>query len=436
MLVIAHAALDAVSEAIVVVDTATWCIVQANAPATVIFDLDGGTIGATQFDHILLRLRGSDGEVPSPAFLMEPNLRASEYRFVRRHKDTLSFDLRVSKVGLGSGQLLVLVFRDLSERVHAASELRAASSRCGMTFSQAATGLAHVSLDCTWSKVNLRLLDITGYEEAELLSMSVSQVTHPDDLSNETIAYQQLLLGELPYYTREKRYVRKDGKPIWVSVTTSVARNSAGRPQYFIGMVEDISERKQTEERVQYMATHDGMTGLPNRHGLLMHLERILQDARRDRRQVGVVFVDMDKLKQINDTLGHEQGDRALKEFSHQLRAQMRSGDVVARIGGDEFLIVFDNVTACTDITVILERTLLSMAEASANAVHATAPSCSIGISVFPADGEDARTLMHNADQAMYRAKQDGGGKYAFFSESPMSSSAAQSPDHSIESRK
>ncbi|MDQ2819862.1 MAG: diguanylate cyclase [Pseudomonadota bacterium] len=432
---IAHAALDAVSEAVVVVDTATWCIAQANAPATVIFDLDVGNTGATRFEHIRLHLRGCDGEIPSAASLMQPNLQACEYRLVRHHKDTLSFDLRVSKVSVESGQLLVLVFRDLSERVHAASELRAASSRCGITFSQAATGLAHVSLDCTWSKVNLRLLDITGYEEAELLGMSVSEVTHPDDISNETLAYRQLLLGELPYYTREKRYVRKDGQSIWVSVTTSVARNSAGRPQYFIGMVEDISERKQIEERVQYMATHDGMTGLPNRHGLQIHLEKILQDARRNRRQVGVVFVDMDKLKRINDTLGHEQGDLALKEFSRQLRAQMRSGDMVARIGGDEFLIVFDNVTVRTDMTAILDRILLSMSEAGAKAGDATAPSCSIGISVFPTDGEDARTLMRNADQAMYRAKQDGGGRYAFFSESPMSTSSAQSPNHSFGSR-
>lgn len=418
-LVVAQAALDAVADAVVVVDTASWRITQANAQAQALFQLEGFCVMRMHFDLIRMRLRCADGNVPTPTALERITRHGSELRYTREHQDILPLELRTTTVRLADGEVLILVFRDLSERVQAASELRAASSRCGITFSQAATGLAHVTLDGNWSKVNHRLLAITGYDEVELLKMSVAEVTHPEDMPNETIAYQQLLLGELPYYTREKRYVRKNGMPIWVSVTTSLVRNGASRPLYFIGMVEDISKRKHAEERVYYLASHDVMTGLPNRHGLQVHLKKTLDAARASGHHVGVVFVDMDKLKQINDTLGHEQGDFALKQFARQLQQHLRGGDFVARIGGDEFVIVLANVTARSDISAILQRTLLSLAAAPAFEQQASAPSCSIGISVFPSDGGDARSLIRNADQAMYRAKQDGGARFTFFSDVP-----------------
>jgi diguanylate cyclase (GGDEF)-like protein len=158
------------------------------------------------------------------------------------------------------------------------------------------------------------------------------------------------------------------------------------------------------------------LTGLPNRAGLHEHLEQALDTARRGRRRLGVVFLDMDKLKTINDTLGHEEGDRALVRFARHLQQIVRSGDLVARLGGDEFVVVLGDVATRADIDATLQRTLLTLARPDAPPRAGMTASCSIGISVFPDDGQDARTLIRNADLAMYRAKQRGGGSHEFFS--------------------
>ena len=415
-LMAARAALDVTTDAIFLVDTLTWRVRHANAPALARLGLDYSELPDLCFQRFCRRMRTDDGSVPTPDSLSLPDFHSGEYTYVRHDGDTLPVEVHISSLRLVRHELLVVVLRDISERVNAASELRAASSRCGITFNQAATGLAHVTLDGRWSKVNPRLVAITGYPEAEMLAMTVSQLTHPADLESDALAHPRLLSGELPYCTREKRYIRKNGTQVWVSVTSSLARDAEGAPLHFIGMVEDISERKRAEERIRHLASHDVMTGLPNRLGLQDHLERTLEAARLGRRQVGVVFVDMDKLKEINDTHGHEEGDLALIGLARQLQQQVRSGDIVSRIGGDEFVIVLADVGSRADINAILDRTLSALAGPPGTTALAAATSCSIGISVFPEDGADGRTLIRNADLAMYRAKQRGGARYEYYS--------------------
>ncbi|MCS0630330.1 diguanylate cyclase [Telluria mixta] len=400
----ARAALDGIAEGVVVVDAKNWRVRQINAPALVMLDLDGALPGIG-FDAICRRLRTEDGSTPTPAALLLAPPEDGAYHYVRANGIEVPVALRATRARVAGRDLLVVALRDASARMRTASELGAASTRCGITFNQAAIGLAHVSLDGRWRRVNARLAAFVGYTEAELLAMTVQQTTHPDDSGNDAIAYRRLLDGEIPYTTREKRYVGKDGAPVWVSVNSSLARDADGTPQYFIAMVEDITERKRAERRIRYLATHDAMTGLPNRAGLQPHLDGALRAARASGLRVGVAFVDMDKLKQINDTGGHEAGDLALVDLARQLRAQVRGEDLVARIGGDEFVIVLSDVATRADIAAILDRVVRAPAAAA----------CSIGVSVFPDDGEDARTLIRHADTAMYRAKHAGGAGYAFF---------------------
>jgi diguanylate cyclase (GGDEF)-like protein/PAS domain S-box-containing protein len=407
--------LDSIAEGVLLVDTAGWRVRQANAPALVILGLDSADLPGLCFEHLQRRLRAENGAQPAAeelAALTEP----AEFRYQRPDGAVLAVEVRVERLRLARREVLALMFRDIGERIRAAAELRAASSRCGITFSQAATGLAHVTLDGRWARVNRKLSAILGYTEAELLEMPVDALTHPQDRDADAAARERMLDGELPYATREKRYLRKDGEPVWVSVTGSLARDEQGNPSHFVAMIEDIGERKRADERIRHLATHDVLTGLPNRAGLHEHLEQALDAASRNRRRLGVVFLDMDKLKTINDTLGHEEGDRALIRFARHLQQVVRSGDLVARLGGDEFVVVLGDIAARADINSTLQRTLFAPAQPDAPPGPGASASCSIGISIFPDDGQDARTLIRNADLAMYRAKQRGGGSYEFFS--------------------
>jgi diguanylate cyclase (GGDEF)-like protein/PAS domain S-box-containing protein len=414
-LMAATGVLDRIAEGVLLVDTADWRVRRANAPALVILGLDGADVPGMCFEHLYHRLRADNGAQPAAeelAALTEP----AEFRYRRPDGAVLAVELRVERLRLARREVLAVMFRDIGERIRAAAELRAASSRCGITFSQAATGLAHVTLDGRWARVNRKLSAILGYTEAELLTMSVDALTHPHDRDADAAARERMLDGELPYATREKRYLRKDGEPVWVSVTGSLARDEQGNPSHFVAMIEDIGERKRADERIRHLATHDVLTGLPNRAGLHEHLEQALDAARRNRRRLGLVFLDMDKLKTINDTLGHEEGDRALVRFARHLQQVVRSGDLVARLGGDEFVVVLGDIGARADINATLQRTLFTPAQPDAPPGAGASASCSIGISIFPDDGQDARTLIRNADLAMYRAKQRGGGSYEFFS--------------------
>jgi len=407
--------LDRIAEGVLLVDTADWRVRQANAPALVILGLDSADLPGLRFAHLHRRLRAENGSQPGAgelAALAEP----AEFRYQRPDGAWLAVEVRVEHLRLARREVLAVVFRDIGERIRAAAELRAASSRCGITFSQAATGLAHVTLDGRWAKANRKLGAILGYTEAELLTMSVDAVTHPQDRDADAAARERMLDGELPYSTREKRYLRKDGEPAWVSVTSSLARDEQGNPSHFIAMIEDIGERKRADERIRHLATHDVLTGLPNRAGLHEHLEQALDAARHGQRRLGVVFLDMDKLKTINDTFGHEEGDRALVRFARHLQRVVRSSDLVARLGGDEFVVVLGDVATRADIHATLQRTLLAAPQPEAGPGAGAPASCSIGISIFPDDGQDAPTLLRNADLAMYRAKHRGGGSHEFFS--------------------
>ncbi|NNG21638.1 diguanylate cyclase domain-containing protein [Telluria aromaticivorans] len=402
--------LDGISEAVLLVDMANFRVRQANAAALIMLGLDSGELPSLQFDQLCARLRAEDGSTPTLAQLAA-QINPSEYDCRRADGSALNVEVRVERMRLARRDLLSVVIRDVSQRVQALAQLRAASSRCAITFSQAATGLAHVSIDGRWIKVNHKLTSIVAYSEQELLSIPAREITHPQDRASDVMVYQRMLAGELMYSTREKRLRRKDGSHAWVSVTSSIAYDEQGAPSHYICMIEDIDERKRADERMRHLALHDVLTGLPNRAGLHGYLGQALEAAARAGGRLGIVFLDMDKLKSINDTHGHEEGDRALVGFAQHLQQVVRSGDLVARLGGDEFVIVLNDVSRRADIDATLQRTLLARPPAGA--------SCSIGVSIFPDDGRDAQTLIRHADLAMYRAKQRGGSAYAYYSAMP-----------------
>jgi len=217
--------------------------------------------------------------------------------------------------------------------------------------------------------------------------------------------------------TAEQWYKNLNGRDCFLLLNAAPIRNSKGELLAVIQTLQDITERKQYEEQLEYQVNHDQLTGLPNRNLLADRIRQTLLVAQRNHNQVAVIIIDMNQFKFINDNLGHDSGDEALKVIAERLTSCMRAGDTVARQGGDEFVIIISNPAAADSAALVAEKIQKSLALPFSINEHELIITCSMGISVFPKDGEDALTLMKNADVAMYRAKEIGRNNFQFFAE-------------------
>ncbi|HYC88437.1 MAG TPA: EAL domain-containing protein [Thermoanaerobaculia bacterium] len=198
----------------------------------------------------------------------------------------------------------------------------------------------------------------------------------------------------------------------WVSAIYRPYVDESGQPAGVIALARDITDRKAVEQQIEYQAYHDSLTGLANRRLFQEHLSLALALAQRREKQVAVLFLDLDHFKVINDSLGHTIGDALLQQVARRLRNAVRDGDTVARVGGDEFTIVLQELLHAQDAAVVAQKVLRTIAAPMEIAGHKLYVTASIGITLFPADGEDAETLLKNADAAMYRAKSEGRNTY------------------------
>jgi len=210
-------------------------------------------------------------------------------------------------------------------------------------------------------------------------------------------------------------YQNLNGKERYIMFNAAPIRNSKGKLLAAIETLEDISERKRYEEQLEYQANHDDLTSLPNRNLLTDRIQQALLMSRRNHNEVALFFVDLDNFKFINDSLGHDVGDKLLKIAAERLAGCVRSGDTVARQGGDEFVIVISDQSVSDHATMIAKKILKSIAQPFCIDEHELVITCSIGISVSPRDGEDVQTLVKNADMAMYRSKAQGRNTFQFF---------------------
>ena len=259
---------------------------------------------------------------------------------------------------------------------------------------------------------------IFGWNASEALGRSISGWRHvyEEDEPVATRVIQDLAQGHERHATLRHRNYRKDGSVIWVEWNYSALRDASGRVISILSLAQDVSSRIQAEERLQYMATHDGLTGLPN--SVLLHdrLEAALSRARRARRRVGVMFLDLDHFKDVNDTLGHRVGDALLKELARRIRASLRQSDVLARISGDEFVVVLEDLPdegSPERVARIILEEVRRPFHVEGNEIHVSG---SLGLAVHPEDGGDAETLLKNADAAMYHAKELGRNGFRLFS--------------------
>ena len=256
---------------------------------------------------------------------------------------------------------------------------------------------------------------ITGYTHAEWQAdpQLFAKIVHEDDRQRVLDGFEAARVDGVPFVS-EYRIVRPDGSMVWVHDECVIVRTAAGEPLYRQGYLLDITQRKEAEERLGHLAYHDSLTGLPNRDLFSEHLEVALARVAGHGQGVAVLYVDLDDFKLVNDSLGHGAGDELLIEVARRLRSAVRSGDIVARQGGDEFLILVADleVAAGTDVADIARAVAENLREALSAPfdLAGTEVYCSgsVGISLYPVDAADAESLLKHADAAMYRAKESG----------------------------
>jgi diguanylate cyclase (GGDEF)-like protein/PAS domain S-box-containing protein len=328
------------------------------------------------------------------------------------HVRWLEFNIRRTRQA--GGDLLLLIGQDVTFRRQARMRLQESEAFFRLTFSQAAIGIALLSREGRFLRVNRKLSEIVGYSEIELLQRFFHQVTHGADLLDDRAIMARLAAGEIADFQRETRYLRKDGHVVWVALSASAMRDAVSGQLRLILAVEDISRRKQDEQALLRLANHDALTGLPNRALLQDRLTQAVCKAQRAGRQVGVMFIDLDRFKQVNDTLGHEAGDQLIVEIARRLAGSLRESDTVARQGGDEFVVVLDDLAAPEDAALVAQKVLDRLFQPLLLGGREVVPTGSIGIAMYPRDGADGAALLKAADSAMYRAKAIGGNHYRF----------------------
>ncbi|HYE71888.1 MAG TPA: diguanylate cyclase, partial [Blastocatellia bacterium] len=300
-------------------------------------------------------------------------------------------------------------------REHVA-ELEESESRFRSAFDYAAVGMALVESNGRFTQVNTALCRITGKSEAELLACNFQSLAHPDELGKALVLIHQLLQRQIPAFQLEVRFRHAGGDTIWIFWSVSLARDLKSKSDRLIFQVQDITDRKRAEEQLLHDALHDTLTGLPNRALFLDHLNTAINRARRSPdRRFAVLFLDLDRFKVINDSLGHGVGDELLIETSRRLQNCLRLGDTVARLGGDEFTILVEELIDTSDAACLAERIQSALAQPFLLQGKEVFTTASIGIAFGDTHYKQPEEMLRDADTAMHRAKGAGTSLYEVF---------------------
>ncbi len=294
--------------------------------------------------------------------------------------------------------------------------LRESEERFRSAFDNATIGMGVVALDGRWLQVNRSLCEIVGYGERELLESEVRGVAHREDLVALEEQMQRFTAGAISSHQAELRFCHKSGKEVWAHLGMSLVRDGEARPLHLIFQIQDITDRKRAEEQLLHDAFHDALTGLPNRALFMDHVKMAIQRSRRSGdRLFAALFLDLDRFKIINDSLGHMVGDQLLVGIAHRLEACLRPGDTVARLGGDEFTILLEDLTTMDDAIEVARRVQEAVTQPFNIGGHEVFTTASIGIALSNTGYERAEDLLRDADTAMYRAKMEGKKRHVVF---------------------
>ncbi|KGF63677.1 sensor domain-containing diguanylate cyclase [Pseudomonas lutea] len=326
-------------------------------------------------------------------------LSPQELAILRDLADVVSREMQ-----LRENLMLARIQKDRSQALFVASEAGYRSM-----FELASVGIALVAPDGGWISVNAALCNMLGYGPDELKHLTFQDITHPDDLDGDLGMLHQLSVGEIDSYQMEKRYLRKNGSPVWVNLSVTKKLSEAGALEYFISIIQDIQARKELEQE----ARHDALTGLHNRRALDSLLPIAQARADRSRLQLALMFIDLDGFKVINDSYGHDAGDDLLRTISARLQNCIRRTDSLVRLAGDEFIVILEGITpGVEEAREVAQKLLAAIAQPITIKGDEIRSNASIGFSMYePGSSKAPDELMREADRWMYKAKHMGKGR-------------------------
>ena len=309
-------------------------------------------------------------------------------------------------------------FRDISERVKAEVAVRQAEEKYRSIFEDSAVGIFQVTPEGRPISINRALAHLYGFGSAAELIAEVQNMAEQLFIDpGQMIELAKLVAKHGIVRGAEVQVYRKDRTRKWVLLNLRAVHDIYNDIAHYEGTVEDITDRKIAEERVEYLAYFDALTGLPNRTFLKDRLDDALAGALRTNEKFALLHLDLDRFKVINNSLGHTLGDFLLKDVAERLKGCTRREDTVARVDGDGFLILLRNIDEVKNVTAAAEKVVKEMARDFPVKSHSLSATCSLGVTVFPEHGIDSETLLKNADAAMYCAKTNGGNCFRFFVE-------------------
>ncbi len=338
------------------------------------------------------------------------------FRIIRPDAEVRTVHARALPESAADGSIVRIAgtMMDNTEQVEADRVARAAELRFEIGFEQSAIGAAITDLDGIPLRVNPAACRFFERPADDLVGQRWTDYTHPDE-----VPLGQAVLGRLAgghdTFSDERRYVRPDASVVWALTHVTLVRDESGEPEYFFVQLQDITGRKLMEQELAHQALHDSLTGLPNRALLTDRLVHGLARSRRRGSQLAVMFLDVDQFKMVNDSLGHSAGDDLLRHAATEIEKAIRPGDTVARFGGDEFVVVCDDVSV-VEVERVAERVLETLSRPwfiGEQEMHITA---SLGIAVAD-DSATPESLLRDSDAAMYRAKERGRGRFEMFDE-------------------
>ncbi|MFF0297701.1 putative bifunctional diguanylate cyclase/phosphodiesterase [Kitasatospora sp. NPDC004615] len=293
--------------------------------------------------------------------------------------------------------------------------LRVSEARFRALFESAAIGIGLGDTDGNILAVNRALGEIFGGGPEDMQGVRVNDLMHPEDTPGVWEAYEELISGKREYFQFDKPYYRRDGEVVWTHLTVSLIRDDDGSPLYQVAMLEDVTDRYRLQERLRHQATHDPLTGLPNRAAFFERLERLFESPEPDER-FGLCYVDLDGFKVVNDSLGHDMGDQLLTVVAGRLESALSPlGHMVARLGGDEFVVLLENCRGEQEAVAAAKTVLAALTKPVVIGDHRLAVGASVGVLERRISSTTPGAAVRAADLTLYRAKEAGRGRWTLF---------------------